>query len=247
MEVGRRSGHTQLVCEAWILREWIPAQHVPLTFPSCWWTLRLYIITIPSRTSRREFSVMGWSGSSGGLPSKRPSFPWVPSTAMHSQNRKEDLSKEFWHLSFCLMLSEAKALLCLYNIKLLPSPWDSLDTTLPHHSHLAACIRLPVRSVQTDPSRANSTSSSPVHASEPCLVHPNSNSAAAAHIILWLVCLQSKWLQLPLNCLPARSHCIWRNQGSISLHAEGDNTTSVTFRMAKGSACPRNGKEQCWH
>lgn len=114
---------------------------MPLTFPSCWWTLRLYIITIPSRISSREFSVMGWSGSSWGLPSRRPSFPWLPSTAMHPQDRREILTKAFWHLSFCLHLSEGKALLCLSNIGLLPSPCDSLDT-LTHHSNLTACFRL---------------------------------------------------------------------------------------------------------
>lgn len=177
--------------------------------------------------------MMGWSGSSGGLPSKRPSFPWVPSTAMHSQDRKEVLSKEFWHLSLCLLLSETKVLLCLCNMEVLPSPWDSLDTTLPHHSHLAACIRL---SVQTDPSHANSTSSSPVYASEPCLVHSNSNMCCCCtcHPLASLSSEQM-WLQLPLNCLPAKSHCIWRNQGSISLHTEGDNITSIMLRTAKGS------------
>lgn len=37
-------------------------------------------MTAPSRTSSREFSVRGWSGSSGGRPSSRPSFQWLPST-----------------------------------------------------------------------------------------------------------------------------------------------------------------------
>ena len=149
----------------------------------------MYIMTIPSRTSRREFSVMGWSGSSGGLPSKRPSFPWLPSTAMHPQDRREVLSKAFWHLSFCLHLSEAKALLCLCYTVLLPS--DSLNT-LTHHSHLTACIRLTCQNC-SEPDHASPASSSLVHASEACLAQPNSNGAATAHIVLWLVCVQRKW------------------------------------------------------
>lgn len=51
--------------------------------------------------------MMGWSGSSGGLPSKRPSFPLLPSTAIHPQDRREVLNKAFWHHSSCLSLSQA--------------------------------------------------------------------------------------------------------------------------------------------
>lgn len=67
-----------------------PLKWILLTLPSCWCTLRLYIMTIPSKISKREFSVIGCSGSSAGFPSKRPSFPWLPSTAI---NRREFLSK----------------------------------------------------------------------------------------------------------------------------------------------------------
>lgn len=57
------------------------------TLPSCWCTLRLYIMTAPSRTSSREFSVRGCSGSSGGRPSSRPSFQWLPSTRKRGKGR----------------------------------------------------------------------------------------------------------------------------------------------------------------
>lgn len=58
----------------------VPHTGTTETLPSCWWTLRLYIITAPSSTSSSEFSVRGCSGSSGGRPSSRPSFQWLPST-----------------------------------------------------------------------------------------------------------------------------------------------------------------------
>ena len=224
-----------------------------LTFPSCWWTLRLYIITIPSRTSRREFSVMGWSGSSGGLPSRRPSFPWLPSTAMHPQDRREVLSKAFWHLSFCPHLSEAKALLCLCNTVLLPSACDSPDALI-HHSHLTACIRLTCQICSNRPRPCKS------HFLEPCTCFRGLPGPTQQQWCCYCtchppagLCSEQAWLQLALNYLPAKSRCTCRNQGSISLHAEGDSITSVMFRMAKwltadlwASACPGNGKEQCW-
>lgn len=132
----------------------------------------MYIITIPSRTSRREFSVMGWSGSSGGLPSKRPSFPWLPSTAMGPPDRRgEVLSKAFWHLCFCLHPSEAKALLCLCNTALLPSPWDSLDTQT-HHPHPTACIRLPCQICSNRPRPCQSHLLKPCMCFRGCLAQP---------------------------------------------------------------------------
>ena len=51
-----------------------------LTFPSCWWTLRLYTMTSPSRISSRDLSAKACSGASSGRPSNRPSAPWLPST-----------------------------------------------------------------------------------------------------------------------------------------------------------------------
>lgn len=71
-----------------------------LTFPSCWWTLRLYIITIPSTISSRDLSAIGWSGSSTGRPSSSPSLPWLPSTSGEREtNRKE--KQKVWKSKNC--------------------------------------------------------------------------------------------------------------------------------------------------
>lgn len=116
--------------------------------------------------------MMGWSGSSGGLPSKRPSFPWLPSTAMGPPDRRgEVLSKAFWHLCFCLHPSEAKALLCLCNTALLPSPWDSLDTQT-HHPHPTACIRLPCQICSNRPRPCQSHLLKPCMCFRGCLAQP---------------------------------------------------------------------------
>lgn len=64
-----------------------------LTFPSCWWTLRLYIITIPSRISRRDLSAIALLGSSSGRPSNRPSWLWFPST---TEEEKDTGTEAVW-------------------------------------------------------------------------------------------------------------------------------------------------------